>query len=182
MFCKSVLVTGCGPIGVVCILAARRAGADLIVATDLSDFTLGHAKQAGADVTLNTGTDPESLAPYATDKGRFDVLFECTGAQVALTGAIPAMRPGGTIMQLGLGGDMTLPVQAMTAKELSLKGSFRFHEEFHTGVSLMQKRLIDVKPHITHTFALANAVEAFQTAGDRSQAMKAQISFDQDAA
>jgi L-idonate 5-dehydrogenase len=182
MLGKSVLVTGCGPIGVLCILAARRAGADLIVATDLSDFTLGHAKQAGADVTLNTGTNPESLAPYATDKGRFDVLFECTGAQVALTGAIPAMRPGGTIMQLGLGGDMTLPVQAMTAKELSLKGSFRFHEEFHTGVRLMQKRLVDVKPYITHTFALANAVEAFQTAGDRSQAMKAQISFDQDAA
>jgi len=182
MLGKSVLVTGCGPIGVLCILAARRAGADLIVATDLSDFTLEHAKQAGADVTLNTGTDREGLAPYAADKGWFDVLFECTGAQVALAGAIPAMRPGGTIMQLGLGGDMTLPVQAMTAKELSLKGSFRFHEEFHTGVSLMQKRLIDVKPYITHTFALANAVEAFQTAGDRSQAMKAQISFDQDAA
>ncbi|MEO0383161.1 MAG: L-idonate 5-dehydrogenase [Pseudomonadota bacterium] len=179
---ESVLVTGCGPIGVLCILAARRAGADLIVATDLSDFTLEHAKQAGADVTLNTGTDPEALAPYTADKGQFDVLFECTGAQVALTGAIPAMRPGGTIMQLGLGGDMTLPVQAMTAKELSLKGSFRFHEEFHTGVSLMQKGLIDVKPYITHTFELANAVEAFQTAGDRSQAMKAQISFDQDAA
>lgn len=182
MLGKSVLVTGCGPIGVLCILSARRAGADLIVATDLSDFALEHARQAGADVTLNIGTNPEGLVPYAADKGRFDVHFECTGAEVALTGAIPAMRPGGTIMQLGLGGDMTLPVQAMTAKELALKGSFRFHEEFHTGVSLMRKGLIDVKPYVTHTFALANAVEAFQTAGDRSQAMKAQIRFDQDAA
>ena len=80
-------------------------------------------------------------------------------------------------MQLGLGGDMTLPMQAMTAKELQLKGSFRFHEEFHTGVSLMQKGLIDVKPLITHTFAIADAVEAFETAGDRSRAMKAQIAF-----
>lgn len=182
MLGKSVLVTGCGPIGVLCILAARRAGADLIVATDLSDFTLEHAKKAGADVTINITTHADGLEAYTSDKGHFDVLFECTGAQVALARAIPAMRPGGTIMQLGLGGDMTLPVQAMTAKELSLKGSFRFHEEFHTGVSLMQKRLINVKPYITHTFALANAVEAFQTAGDRSQAMKAQISFDQDAA
>lgn len=180
MLGKSVLVTGCGPIGALCILAARRAGADLIVATDLSDFTLGLAEQAGADVTLNMGKGLEGLAPYEADKGRFDVLFECSGAEVALAGAIPVMRPGGTIMQLGLGGDMTLPVQAMTAKELSLKGSFRFHEEFPTGVSLMQKGLIDVKPYITHTFALSNAVEAFQTAGDRSQAMKAQISFDQD--
>jgi L-idonate 5-dehydrogenase len=174
---KSVLVTGCGPIGVLCILAARRAGADLIVATDLGDFTLGMAKQAGADITVNMAQSADQLAAYGADKGHFDVLFECSGAAQALAAAVPAMRPGGTILQLGLGGDMTLPVQAMTAKELSLKGSFRFHEEFHTGVSLMQKGLIDVKPLITHSFALDQAVEAFETAGDRSRAMKAQITF-----
>jgi L-idonate 5-dehydrogenase len=177
MLGKSVLVTGCGPIGVLCILAARRAGADLIVATDLSDFTLGLARRAGADVTINMAGDAGMLDGYAKDKGRFDVLFECSGAAPALLAAIPAMRPGGTILQLGLGGDMTLPVQAMTAKELSLKGSFRFHDEFHTGVSLMQKGLIDVTPFITQTFPLHEAVEAFRTAGDRSRAMKAQIVF-----
>ncbi|WP_333868060.1 L-idonate 5-dehydrogenase [Cypionkella sp.] len=175
---KSVLVTGCGPIGILCILAARRAGADFIAATDLSDFTLGLARQAGADVTLNTAQVPEALAAYTQDKGRFDVLYECSGAAPALIAAIPAMRPGGVIIQLGLGGDMTLPVQAMTAKELSLRGSFRFHEEFATGVSLMQKGLIDVKPFITQTFPLSQALQAFQTAGDRSRAMKAQIVFD----
>ena len=174
---KSVLVTGCGPIGILCILAARRAGADLIVATDLGDFTLGMARKAGADITVNMATEADKMAGYAADKGSFDVLFECSGAAQALAGAIPVMRPGGTIVQLGLGGDMTLPVQAMTAKELSLRGSFRFHEEFHTGVSLMRKGLIDVKPFITQTFALAQAVEAFETAGDRSRAMKAQIRF-----
>ena len=175
---KSVLVTGCGPIGILCILAARRAGADFIAATDLSDFTLGLARQAGADVTLNTAQVPEALAAYTQDKGRFDVLYECSGAAPALIAAIPAMRPGGVIIQLGLGGDMTLPVQAMTAKELTLRGSFRFHEEFATGVSLMQKGLIDVKPFITQTFPLSQALLAFQTAGDRSRAMKAQIVFD----
>ena len=175
---KSVLVTGCGPIGILCILAARRAGADFIAATDLSDFTLGLARQAGADVTLNTAQVPEALAAYTQDKGRFDVLYECSGAAPALIAAIPAMRPGGVIIQLGLGGDMTLPVQAMTAKELSFRGSFRFHEEFATGVSLMQKGLIDVKPFITQTFPLSQALLAFQTAGDRSRAMKAQIVFD----
>jgi L-idonate 5-dehydrogenase len=173
---KSVLVTGCGPIGVLCILAARRAGADLIVATDLGAFTLGMAQQAGADITINMATG-EGLAGYTAGKGSFDVLFECSGAAPALTAAIAAMRPGGTIVQLGLGGDMTLPVQAMTAKELILKGSFRFHDEFFTGVSLMQKGLIDVKPLITQTFPLSEAVKAFETASDRSRAMKAQIAF-----
>jgi L-idonate 5-dehydrogenase len=177
MLGKSVLVTGCGPIGILCILAARRAGADLIVATDLGDFTLGMARKAGADVTINMAQDAAGLGDYTQDKGTFDVLFECSGAAPALTAAIPAMRPGGTMMQLGLGGDMTLPVQAMTAKELSLKGSFRFHDEFHTGVSLMCKGLIDVKPFITQTFRVDQAIEAFETAGDRTRAMKAQIRF-----
>ena len=72
---------------------------------------------------------------------------------------------------------MTLPMQAMTAKEITLKGSFRFHEEFKTAVQLMQKRLIDVAPLITQTFQLADAVKAFDTAGDRTQAVKAQIAF-----
>jgi len=174
---KSVLVTGCGPIGVLCILAARRAGADLIVATDLSAFTLAMAQQAGADRTINMGQDAAALAAYGTDKGSFDLLFECSGASAAVLAAIPVLRPGATIVQLGLGGDMTLPVQVITAKELTLTGSFRFHEEFGLGVSLMQKGLIDVKPLITHTFPLDQAVLAFQTAGDRAQAMKTQIRF-----
>ena len=176
---KSVLVTGCGPIGILCILAARRAGADLIVATDLEAFTLDMARKAGADVTINMGETPEALAAYSEDKGTFDLLFECSGAAPALAGAVKVMRPGGVIMQLGLGGDMSLPVQAMTAKELSLRGSFRFHEEFQTGVSLMQKGLINVKPFITHRFGLDRVVEAFETAGDRTRAMKAQIEFSQ---
>ncbi|WP_298822778.1 L-idonate 5-dehydrogenase [uncultured Roseibium sp.] len=177
MLGKSVLVTGCGPIGILCILAARRAGADLIVATDLSAFTLSKAETAGADRVINMAETPEGLEAYFADKGTFDVLFECSGAAPALASGISAMRPGGTIVQLGLGGDMPVPMMALTAKELSLKGSFRFHEEFFTGVSLMQKGLIDVKPFITQTFPLSDAVAAFKTAGDRSQAVKAQIAF-----
>ena len=124
MLGKRVLVTGCGPIGVLCILAARRAGAAEIVATDLSDFTLGLAAKAGADRVINTGTDPDALAAYSADKGHFDVLYECTGVAAALAGGIAALRPRGVILQLGLGGDMSLPRMAITAKELELRGSF----------------------------------------------------------
>lgn len=174
---KSVLVTGCGPIGILSILAARRAGADRIVATDLSDFTLKMARKAGADEVINVGQGGDKMADFAQGKGTFGVLIECSGAAPALTAGIHALQPRGVIVQLGLGGDMTLPVQAMTAKELQLRGSFRFHEEFFTGVSLMQKGLIDVKPFITHTLPLADSLQAFKIASDRNQAIKAQISF-----
>lgn len=177
LFGKRVLVTGCGPIGVLSILSARRAGAAEIVATDLSDFTLSLAAKVGADRVINTAKEPDALSAYAGDKGTFDVLYECTGVAAALAGAIPALRPRGIILQLGLGGDMTLPMMAITAKELELRGSFRFHQEFAIGVELMRKGLIDVKPLITHTVSLAEAEKGFLLASDRSQAMKAQIAF-----
>ena len=87
------------------------------------------------------------------------------------------LRPRGIIVQVGNGGDMTLPVAMMSAKELELRGSFRFHEEFPTAVRMMQSGLIDVKPLITHTIPLAEAESAFLIANDRSRAMKAQIAF-----
>jgi len=177
LFGKRVLVTGCGPIGVLSILAARRAGAAEIVATDLSDFTLAIAKAAGADRVINTAKNPEGLSPYGVDKGYFDVLYECSGAAPALASGIAALRPRGIIPQLGLGGDMTIPMQVLTSKELDLRGSFRFHEEFAIGVELMRKKLIDVKPLITHSVPLAEAESAFKLASDRSSAMKAQITF-----
>lgn len=177
MLGKRVLVTGCGPIGVLAILAARRAGAAEIVATDLSDFTLGLARQVGADRVINTGREPEALAGYAANKGHFDVMYECTGVAAALAGGIAAMRPRGVVLQLGLGGDMTVPMMAITTKELELRGSFRFHPEFAVGVGLMQKGMIDVKPLITHTVGLDQAETAFKLASDRTQAMKAQITF-----
>lgn len=172
---KRVLVTGCGPIGMLAILVARAAGAVEIVATDIAAFTLDMARRVGADATVNVAS--ETLDAYSAGKGHFHVLFECSGVASALASAVPAMRPQGVIMQLGLGGDMTLPVQAMTAKELELRGSFRFHEEFFTAVKMMRTGRLDVKPLITHTVPLADAVAGFELASDRSQAIKAQIAF-----
>lgn len=177
MLGKKVLVTGCGPIGVLSIIAARRAGAVEIVATDLSENALKHAQHAGADTVINTGENPQGLEQYTPEKGYFDVMFECSGAVSALCAGISAMRPGGVIMQLGLSGDMSLPMMAITAKELQLRGSFRFHSEFATAIQLMQGGHVDLKPLVTHTLPLENAEDAFLIAADRSQAMKAQIDF-----
>ena len=178
MLGKRVLVTGCGPIGLLSILCARRAGAAEIVAVDLTDFTLSMALRAGADKVINSRTDPQGLAPYLADKGTFDILYECSGAAAALAQGIAALRPRGTIVQLGLGGaEMALPMTAITTKELTLNGSFRFHPEFAIGVELMRKGLIDVKPLITHTVALDGALAGFELANDHSQAMKVRIAF-----
>jgi len=105
------------------------AGAVEIVTTDVAEFPLQKAQDVCADRTLNVAEDSDGFAGYMHEKGHFDVHFECSGASAALSAAIPALRPKAVIAQLGLGGDMTLSVHAMTAKELTLKESFRFHQE-----------------------------------------------------
>ena len=68
-------------------------------------------------------------------------------------------------------------MQSLTAEEITLRGSFRFHPEFASGVDMMQKGLIDVKPLITHSLPLDAALTAFELASDREIAIKAQIIF-----
>jgi len=179
MLGKRVLVTGCGPIGVLSIISARRAGAAEIVATDLAANALAHAEQAGADRVIDVSDDSDLLNQYCGDKGTFDVHYECSGSPQALAAGIAAARPRGVIMQLGLSGDMTVPMMQVTAKEIDLRGSFRFHEEFATAVEFMRNGLVDLKPLITQTVVLEEAEQAFIAANDRSRAMKAQIVFSQ---
>lgn len=173
-----VLVTGSGPIGALCILAARRAGAAEIVATDVAEAPLAMARKVGANAAMNVAETPDALDPWKRDKGAFDVLFEASGNARALVQALDVVRPGGVIVQVGLGGIVDLPINTIVAKEIELRGTFRFHEEYALAVSLLGQGLIDVKPLITETLPFSRAAEAFELAGDRSRAMKVQLSFD----
>lgn len=173
---KSVLVTGCGPIGSLAILAARFGGAAEIVATDIGAYPVAIAERLGARA-INIAENPQGLDAYGRDKGTFDVLFEASGNQAALRGALDAIRPGGVIVQIGVGGEMTLPMNLVVAKELQIRGSFRFDEEFRLAVGLMGAGAVDVRPLLTATLPFERAPEAFELASDRSRAMKVQLTF-----
>ena len=176
---KRVLVTGCGPIGALIVAAARRAGAAHIVATDVSALPLESALQVGADVALNVAGQADALAPFSANKGSFDVLFEASGNAAALRSAFDVLRPRGIVVQVGLGGgDVSLPMNVVVAKEFELRGAFRFHEEFAMAVELLNKGLIDVKPLISGVFPYQDSVAAFKAAGDRTKSMKVLVNFE----
>jgi L-idonate 5-dehydrogenase len=175
---KKVLVTGCGPIGALLVVAARRAGAGHIVVTDIGAFALRSALKVGADQIINVAEEPEALAAFASDKGQFDVLFEASGNERALRGAFDVLRPRGVIVQVGLGGEVTLPINTIVAKEFDLRGAFRFHEEFAVAVELLNKGLVDVKPLISASVPYRDAGRAFALAADRSRAMKVLLDFE----
>ncbi|KAB1111602.1 L-idonate 5-dehydrogenase [Neorhizobium galegae] len=174
---KRVLVTGCGPIGALAIIAARAHGAREIVATDVMGAVLKKALEVGADRVIDVASNPEQLSAYSANKGYFDVQFEASGNERAVRSGLEVLRPRSTVVQLGLGGDVSIPQNLVVAKEIEMKGTFRFHEEFGLAVDLIGKRRVDLKPLLTGIFPVENAVEAFETAGDRTRSMKVQLAF-----
>ena len=177
VFGKHVLVTGCGPIGALLIAGLRRAGAARIVAVDLADLPLACAKKMGADETINLNTTPNGLAPFAANKGQFDVMFEASGSEKALRAGLEVVAPRGVIVTIGLGGEATLPLNALVTKELDLRGTFRFHHEFAVAVGFLNTGLVDGQAVISDTVAFSKANDAFALAGDKGRAMKVQIDF-----
>ena len=175
---KRVLVSGCGPIGALAVAAARVHGAAEVVATDVVDEPLAVARALGADRTINVVTDGGWVARHAADKGTFDVLLECSGNARALRDGLDVVRPRAVVVQLGLGGDVALPQNVVVAKELDIRGSFRFHAEFALAVELINARRVDLAPLVTHRFPVQRAREAFERAGDRRRAMKVLLDFD----
>ncbi|MBD9388722.1 L-idonate 5-dehydrogenase [Rhizobium sp. CG4] len=174
---KRVLVTGCGPIGALAIIAARAHGAREIVATDVMDAVLKKALDVGADRVINVADNADQLSAYSANKGYFDVQFEASGNQSAVRSGLEVLRPRSTVVQLGLGGDVSIPQNMVVAKEIEMKGTFRFHEEFGLAVDFINKGRVDLKPLLTGTFPLNEAVTAFETAADRTKSMKVQLAF-----
>ncbi|ARM92600.1 L-idonate 5-dehydrogenase (plasmid) [Rhizobium sp. CIAT894] len=174
---KHVLITGAGPIGALMVAVARYHGASEIVVTDLADAALDRAKAMGAGRTINVSRDGAALAEFEAGKGYFDLVFECSAAVPAIRSAIAAVRPCGTIVQVGVTGEIPIPLNAIVGKELHIHGTQRFHEEFATAVELISSRRIDVRPIISHSLPLEQADAAFILAGDRAAACKVQLIF-----
>ncbi|MDG2405546.1 MAG: zinc-binding dehydrogenase, partial [Paracoccaceae bacterium] len=168
---------GAGPIGVLCTAVASDAGAAEIVVTDLQDLPLAAADALGANRTLNIGRDAVEMDAYCLDKGYFDVVFECSAAEPAIRTAIGAVRPQGKLVQVGMAGDVQIPLNLLVGKEVSLRGTFRFHSEFEKAVKMISADDFDLAPIISKTFPMENSIHAFDVAGDRSQAVKVQLSF-----
>ena len=177
MLGKRVLVTGCGPIGALVVAAAKFHGAADVVVTDVVDEPLSIARRLGADRAINVAADPGALDDYRADKGTVAVMIECSGKEQALRSGLDVLQPRGVMIQLGLGGDVSLPQNLVVAKELSILGSFRFHAEFALATRLIDERRLDLTPLLTDSFGLDNVQEAFMTANDRRRAMKVQLTF-----
>lgn len=174
---KTVLVSGCGPIGVLAIVSARLAGATRIIATDITAHSLAVAARFGCDDCIDVSKGVDALAPYTENRGQIDVVFECSGNPNAMAAAIGTLKPGGRIVLVGLGGDALMPINMIVAKELEIVGTFRFNHEFARAAELISTRAVDLGAMISGSYPLADAVAAFTEASDRTRATKVVITL-----
>lgn len=176
---SSILITGCGPIGALTLLAARMVGVRHITVTDLEERVLEMASALGADQTINIATNAGELAAYEAGRGHFDAAFECSGNPRALQSCINAVKPRGQIVQVGMlpPTDYSVLLNKLVSKELNLMGSFRFHDEFDLAVDALVEGRLDVSSLLTGVFSFDEADKAFAAAVDRTQHMKVQLRF-----
>ncbi len=102
---KHVLVTGCGPIGLLAIAVAKTLGAEKVVATEVNPVRIDLAHKMGADLVLNpreAGERAAGAVREVTDGHGVDVSVEMSGHPSSLKLAFEALTPGGRVSLLGL--------------------------------------------------------------------------------
>lgn len=165
---RRALVTGAGPIGCLVVAALRHAGTAEIVASDLCDAPLVLAARMGATSTVRADRPDDPAWPEDVD-----VAVEASGTPGGLRTCVERARPGGTVVMLGLlpPGEVGLLGNTVVTREITLRGAFRFDQEFDEALSLLAAGL-DVDAVVSHTFPLAQATAAFDLAADRTAASK----------
>ena len=170
---RHVALFGAGPIGLLTMLAARLAGAKTVTMIDIAAAPLAFAERLGADSVVDIAAGDGELAEIAKSSP-IDIAFEISGAAAGLSAAIRSVRRGGVVVQIGNlpGGGIEIPANAVMAKELDLRGAFRFGAEFSRAVDLIVKGDIDVLKLVTAERSLSSAPDAFRLAADRSKSVK----------
>ncbi len=176
---RSVLVTGAGPIGLLVLLAARRAGVETVAITDILDAPLALARRIGADAAVNVAADADALPRAAREADGFEAAFEVSGDPAGLASCLHAVRPGGTVVQVGTlpPGQFPFAGNLVMAKEIDLRGAMRFDREFAHAAACLDRGLIDVAPLLTACLPAGQAAAAFDLAKQRDKHSKVQIAF-----
>ncbi len=173
---SSVLITGCGTIGQLILSVAQAFGAGKVAVSETIDQRRALAGLHGADITW----DPEesSIREKAMDfsGGGFDVAIESSGSPAAAKQVIDLTRRGGTVVLVGsLPPEVTLPMNSVMTKELSLNGSFRFVNAFEDAIRLAASGRIDLDRLITGTLPFRRLRDAIELASSREASLKVQV-------
>lgn len=162
-----VLITGAGPIGIICMLVAKSCGASEIVIHDIDPERLQVAKELGASRVhvSHAQADPKIVATGI----EADVCIDATGVESAIKTCVYGAKRGGVVVIVGMGKpEVSFPVLEASIREVDLRGVFRYCNTYPTALQLVASGKVQLKRLVTHRFKMADAEEAFSTARDRN--------------
>jgi threonine 3-dehydrogenase len=161
----TVLITGCGPIGLFAVGICKAAGASHIVASDVNPKRLALAKTMGADETV-TPSEAEAAVKRATEGLGVDVVLEMSGVPAAIHQAFALVRVGGRVQMLGI---PAKPMDVNFATEVIFKGitiygvvGRRMYDTWHQMTRFLRSGEFDPTPVITHRYPLEGYEDAIQ--------------------
>jgi threonine 3-dehydrogenase len=153
---EDVLITGAGPIGIMCIPVVKRAGARHVVITDLNPYRLELARKMGATLAVNTAETPlrEVQKQLGMSEG-FDVGLEMSGNGAAFRDMIANMSHGGKIAVLGIPAkEVALDWSKVIFNMITIKGIYgrEMYETWYK-MSVMIHSGLDISQVITHRYS-----------------------------
>jgi threonine 3-dehydrogenase len=163
---QTVLVTGCGPIGLMSVAVAKACGSSTVYATEVNEHRRAMAKQMGADVVLNpTAGDVVKKIVDATGGTGVDVLLEMSGHPAAIQQGFKALRAGGRASLLGIPTE-AVPldlVQDVIFKGATVQGIYgrRMYSTWVQMSALLKAGRVNLEPLFGERMALENFEEAF---------------------
>jgi len=163
----SVVVYGCGPVGLATIHILWLSGLRKIFAVDIVDFRLKVAEEMGAQVVINAREeDPVKRVKELTDGVGTDLAIDAAGAQTAEINALNSVRMGGRVLFIGSNpiGKLEINItQQVVFRDVTLIGTFYFRkDEFNENIQLLIRGRDKLRNIITHIFPLEKINEAFQ--------------------
>ena len=176
----TVGILGSGPIGLSVLLAARAAGVHAVYMTDLIEARIQVARKAGATWGGSPERDDVVKAVCSAEPLLLDTVFECCGKQEAVDQATDLLKPGGTLMMVGIPTTdrISLPIDVARRKELRFQNVRRQNHCLQTALDLMSGGRIDAGFMVTHRFPFAGTGAAFELVhGYRDGVVKAMITF-----
>ncbi|CAB3244957.1 unnamed protein product [Arctia plantaginis] len=165
----SVLVLGAGPIGLLTMMTAKAMGASKVIITDILQSRLDFAKKMGADHTLLASRDVSEADMikkiHELLDGYPDVSFDASGAQATVRLAMLATKSGGVAVLVGMGAvEQSVPLAGALAREVDIRGIFRYVNEYPIALAMVASGKINVKPLVTHHFSIEETLEAYEVA------------------
>lgn len=166
----TVVVIGAGTIGLLTLLAARKAGAGRLIVTDVSTRRLSIAAQLGADVTINVAEqDPVERVHAETGGPGAHSVIEAVGLTSTVQQSLALVRTGGHVTWIGNSQPVVeLNMQQVVTREISIKGAYGFNDEFARSIEAIRSGSMPVASLIEQEAALEDGPQIIHDLADSS--------------